>query len=80
MQSNAQLLTSMDLPTFLDHYGKQLETQGWAASTNEAPVLRKVWSRIDSTGRTQTATITVDIPARAQMCREASLSISIPAR
>jgi hypothetical protein len=80
MQSNAQLLTSMDLPAFLEHYGKQLETQGWTASSNETPVLRKVWTRRDSTGRTQTATVTVSIPAQAQMCREAMLSISIPAR
>ncbi len=78
--SNAQLLTTTELPTLLDHYGKQLEGQGWAPTLIEAPMLRKIWTRRDSSGKTQTATLVVSVPPQAQMCRDASLTISIPTR
>jgi hypothetical protein len=70
----------MDLPNLLDVYGKQLETQGWTATAIEAPMLRKIWSRRDSTGRTQTATLVVSVAPNAPMCRDASLIISTPTR
>jgi hypothetical protein len=72
------LLSSLDLAALMDHYGKQLEAEGWTATTTEAPMLRKFWSRRDSAGVTETAALVVSVSPFAPTCRDASLTISTP--
>ena len=76
--TQTQLATSMDLPALIEHYGKQLEAQGWSPTSIDAPLIRKVWSRRDSAGATATATLSVGVSPMAPMCRDASLIVSTP--
>jgi hypothetical protein len=76
--TQTQLGTSMDLAALIEHYGKQLEAQGWSPTSIDAPLIRRVWSRRDSAGGTATAMLSVGVSPMAPMCREASLTVSTP--
>lgn len=73
--SQTQLVTEFSPSALLDHYGKQLATQGWAPMQGDYPIARALWSRRDSTGVTEVAAVTVGISPTAPMCRDGTLDV-----
>lgn len=74
--TQTQFLVDMTPADLLQHYGRQLETQGWAPMQGEFPVTTQTWSRRDSTGVTELATLTIGVSPTAPMCRNESLEIT----
>jgi hypothetical protein len=66
----------MEPATLLQHYGAQLETQGWTKVSPAAPAVIAFWTRRDSSGATQIATLRVQIMPGVPTCREAFMDIT----
>lgn len=74
-QSQTQVQTTLDPPALAQHYGKQLETQGWSPLVGEYPIARSVFSRRDSAGAMEIATLSVAVNPAAPMCRSATIDV-----
>jgi hypothetical protein len=74
--TQTQFVLEMTPAELLQHYGRQLETQGWSPMQGEFPVATQTWSRRDSTGVTELATLTIGVSPTAPMCRNGSLEVT----
>jgi hypothetical protein len=75
-QSQTQMATTMEPSALLEHYGKQLETQGWSPAPSTVSTSTGTWTRRDSTGAMQVAVVSVRIPPTVPTCRNATLEIT----
>jgi len=75
-QTQTQLATTMEPSALLDHYGKQLETQGWQPTPMTVATSIGTWTRRDSAGAMQVATLSVRVPPTVPSCRSATLEIT----
>ena len=69
------LETDMTPAGILDHYAQQLTKQGWSAMLGDYTAASAVWSRRDSAGVTEVATLTASVSPTAPMCRAAVLDV-----
>ena len=74
--TQTQLVVEMTPAELLQHYARQLETQGWSPMQGEFPMVTQTWSRRDSTGVTELATLTIGVAPTAPMCRTGSLEVT----
>jgi hypothetical protein len=74
-RTQTQLMTSLDPHALLEHYGKQLEASGWAPAQTQGAIATQAWSRRDSSGATEIATLSVSVSPTAPMCRNATLEV-----
>lgn len=75
-QSQTQMATTMEPSALLEHYGKQLETQGWSPTPSTVSTSSGTWTRRDSTGAMQVAVVSVRVPPNVPTCRTATLEIT----
>ncbi len=74
-RTQTQLSTAMEPAALLDHYGKQLDAQGWTRMPETAAV-RGNWSRRDSTGVLEVATLSIATRPTAAGCRDAQIEVT----
>jgi len=72
--SQTRLSTAMDASALANHYGKQLETQGWSPMP-DGPLARRLYTRTDSSGAKQIAALTIGVSPAAPGCREGTLDV-----
>jgi hypothetical protein len=77
-RTQTQLMTSLDAQALLQHYGKQLEASGWVPLQAQSGIATQGWSRRDSTGTSEIATLSVSSSPTAPMCRTATLEVLTP--
>lgn len=77
-RTQTQLMTSVDPEALLQHYGKQLEASGWVPLQAQGAIATRAWSRRDSAGTSEIATLSVSSSPTAPMCRNASLEVFTP--
>jgi len=73
-RSQTQYATTMSPTDLLEHYGKQLAAQGWVRST-DAESARGVWTRRDTTGVVEVATLDARVTPTSSGCRDAVLEV-----
>jgi len=74
--TQTQLVVEMTPTELLQHYAQQLEKQGWLPMQGEFPVVTQSWSRRDSSGVTEVATLTIGVSPTAPMCRNGTLDVT----
>ena len=74
--TETQLVVDMPPADLLQHYAQQLEKEGWSPMQGEFPVVTRTWSRRDSTGVTELATLTIGVSPTAPMCRVGTLEVT----
>ena len=74
--TQTQLVVEMTPAELLQHYALQLEKQGWSPMQGEFPVVTQTWSRRDSAGVTEVATLTIGVSPTAPMCRTGTLDVT----
>lgn len=77
-RTETQLMTALDPQALLQHYAKQLEASGWVPLQAKGDVATQAWSRRDSTGIIEIATLSVTTSPTAPMCRNATLEVLTP--
>jgi len=73
-RSQTQYVSTMSPNDLLEHYGKQLVAQGWVRST-DAESARGVWTRRDTTGVVEVATLDARVTPTSSGCRDAVLEV-----
>ena len=74
-RTQTQLMTSLDPQALLQHYGRQLEASGWVPLQTQGGIATEAWSRRDSTGTNEIATLLVSASPTAPVCRNATLEV-----
>jgi len=76
-QGTSTLLSTTLAPSaLLEHYGRQMESQGWKVATPDDAGVRRVWTRTDSAGVTETATMVINVTPITSGCRNATLQVT----
>lgn len=75
LSTTTRLATPMTPAELVEHYGKQLEAQGWTITTDGA-MARRSWTRRDPAGNTEVATLTIGVSPTAPACRSASIEVA----
>jgi hypothetical protein len=72
MGTSTQLRTPMSPQQILDHYAKQMQDSGWRPATT---AIGRIWTKPDSTGAPQEASLVVTTSARDSTCHDVSMQI-----
>src|SRR5262249_61822881 len=70
--TSTQLRTPMTPQQILDHYAKQMQDSGWRPATGS---IGRTWTKPDSTGAAQEASLLVATSTRDSTCHEVSLQV-----